>query len=63
MHLTNLINFDFLNHHLFAIRKVRGIINHLMLRVYYLPSEELTFTPKFRENPKLMEIEHKQIEF
>ena len=30
--------------------KVRIIINHLMLRVYYLPSEEITFTPKFREN-------------
>ena len=32
----------------FDIRRI--IINHLMLRVYYLPSEELTFTPKFREN-------------
>ena len=50
MHSTNLINFDFLDHRLFAIRKFRGIINHPMLRVYYLPSEELTFTPKLREN-------------
>ena len=31
--------------------KVRSIVNHLMLRVYYLPSEELTFTTKFRESP------------
>ena len=46
----NLINFNFYDYHLFAIRKARGMINRLMLRVYYLPSEELTFTPKFREN-------------
>ena len=50
MHSINLITFDFHDYHLFAIRKIRGIINHLMLREYYLPSEELTFTPKFREN-------------
>ena len=30
--------------------KVKIIINHFMLRVYYLPSEELTFIPKLREN-------------
>ena len=30
--------------------KVRSVINRPMLRVYYLPSEELTFTLKFREN-------------
>ena len=35
VHSTNLINFDFHDHHLFAIRKVRGIINHLMLRAYF----------------------------
>ena len=51
VHSTNLANFDFLDHRLFAIRKVIGIINHPMLRVYYLPSEELTFTLKFRESP------------
>ena len=33
-----------------AFAKVRSIVNHLVLRVYYLPSEELTSTPKFREN-------------
>ena len=50
VHSINLINFDFYDHHLFAIRKVRGIVNHPILRAYYLPSEELTSTPKFREN-------------
>ena len=34
----------------FPFAKVRSIVNHLVLRAYYLPSEELTFTPKFREN-------------
>ena len=34
----------------FPFAKVRSIVNHLVLRVYYLPSEELTSTPKFREN-------------
>ena len=31
--------------------KVRCIVNHHMLRAYYLPSEKLTFTLKLRENP------------
>ena len=35
VHLTNPTNFDFHNSHLFAIRKVRRIINYLMLRAYY----------------------------
>ena len=46
----NSTNFDFHDSHLFAIRKVRQIVNHHMLRAYYLPNEKLTFTPKFREN-------------
>ena len=44
-------NFDFHDSHLFAIRKVSRIVNHHMLRAYYLLSEKLTFTPKLRENP------------
>ena len=40
----------------FPFAKVRSIINHLMLRVYYLLSEELTSTPKFRKN--LLEKTH-----
>ena len=58
VHSMNLINFDFLDHCLFAIRKVRGIVNHPILRVYYLPSEELTFTLKFRESPLNKTCEH-----
>ena len=50
VHSINLTNFDFHNDHLFTIHKIRGIVNHLMLRGYYLSSEELTFTLKFREN-------------
>ena len=50
VHSTNPNNFDFHDPHLFVIRKVRRIVNYPMLRVYYLPSEELTFTLKFREN-------------
>ena len=38
--------------------KVRSIVNHLVLRVYYLPSEELTSTPKFRENLLEKTCEH-----
>ena len=41
-----------------SFAKVRIIINHLMLRVYYLPSEELTFTPKLRENLRNKIYEH-----
>ena len=50
VHSTNPNNFDFHDSRLFAIRKVRGIINHLVLRAYYLPIEKLIFTPKFKEN-------------
>ena len=50
VHSTNLTNFDFNVYYLFAIRKIKGIINHSILRAYYFTSEELTFTPKFREN-------------
>ena len=35
VHSTNLINFDFHDHHLFAIRKVRWIVNCFMLREYF----------------------------
>ena len=58
VHSTNSNNFNFHDFHLFGIRKVRGVINHPMLRVYYLPSEELTFTLKFRENPLNKTCEH-----
>ena len=34
----------------FPFAKVRSIVNHLALRVYYLPSKDLASTPKFREN-------------
>ena len=51
VHSMNLINFDFHDYLLFAFAKVRTIVNHPMLRAYYLPSKKLTSTPKFRENP------------
>ena len=38
--------------------KVRSVVNHPMLRVYYLPSEELTFTLKFKESPLNKTCEH-----
>ena len=38
--------------------KVRSIVNHHMLRAYYLPNEELTFTLKFRESPLNKTCEH-----
>ena len=47
---ANLTNFNFYDYHLSAIGKVKCMVNHLMLRVYYLPSEKITFRPKFREN-------------
>ena len=47
---THPTNFDFQDSHLFTIRKVRRIVNHHMLRAYYLPSKKLTLTPKCREN-------------